>query len=319
LIGSTNASSLLFVGFAPILWLVVTCAQRDLAWRRALAVAGRIALLSIGVSLWWVAGLRTQATYGIPVLDVTETLKQVTDASRPADILRGLGNWFFSGGDRVGPWLDQAPDYADSRVLAAMTLFVPVAGLVAAAFERWKHRVFLGSLVVVGTIVGVGAWPYDEPSVVGEVFKSFAGRSAAGAALRNTPRVGPIIVVGLAGLIAAGIAALSRRRALQLVSAATVVVVVALAFLPVWRHGYFSERIERDEDIPEYWHEVAAALDEGDEGTRALELPGALFAAYRWGNTVDPVTPGLTDRDWVARELMPFGTRGSVRTADAAT
>ena len=312
LIGSTNASSLLFVGIAPILWLVVTCAQRDLEWRRALAVAGRIALLTISVSLWWIAGLRTQAAHGIPVLDVTETLKQVAEVSRPADLLRGFGNWFLSGGDRVGSWLDQSPDYADSRVLAAATLFVPLAGFVAAAFVRWKHRAFLGSLVVVGTIVGVGAWPYDEPSMVGEVFKSFAGRSAAGAALRNTPRVGPVIVLGLAGLLAAGIAALSRRRVLQLGAASVVVAMVALAFLPVWRHGYLSERIERDEDIPQYWEDVATALDQGDGGTRALELPGSLFAAYRWGNTVDPVTPGLTDRPWVARELMPFGTRGSV-------
>ncbi len=312
LIGSTNASSLVFVGIAPLLWLVITCAQRDLEWRRALAVAGRVALLSIAVSLWWMAGLRTQARYGIPVLDVTETLEQVADASRPADLLRGFGNWFLSGGDRVGSWLDQAPDYADSRALAALTLLVPVAGLVAAAFVRWKHRVFLGSLVVVGTIVGVGAWPYEDPSIVGDVFKSFAGRSAAGAALRNTPRVGPVIVLGLAGLIAGGVAALSRRRAFQLGAAAVVVAVVALAFLPVWRHGYLSERIERAEDIPQYWHEVADALDAGDDGTRALELPGSLFAAYRWGNTVDPVTPGLTDRPWVARELMPFGTRGSV-------
>jgi hypothetical protein len=225
--------------------------------------------------------------------------------------LRGFGNWFLSGGDRVGSWLDQAPDYADSRVLAAATLFVPLAGFVAAAFVRWKHRVFLGSLVVVGTIVGVGAWPYDEPSIVGEVFKSFAGRSAAGAALRNTPRVGPIVVLGLAGLIAAGIAALSRRRVLQLGAAAVVVAMVVLAFLPVWRHGYLSERIER-EDIPQYWDDVATSLDQGDRGTRTLELPGSLFAAYRWGNTVDPVTPGLTDRAWIGRELMPFGTRGSV-------
>ncbi len=312
LIGSTNASSLLFVGIAPVLWLVVTAAQRELAWKRALAVAARIGALSIAVSLWWIAGLRTQATYGIPVLDVTETLKQVAEASRPADILRGFGNWFLSGGDRVGSWLDQAPDYADSRVLAAATLFVPLAGLAAAAFVRWKHRVFLGSLVVVGTIVGVGAWPYDDPSPIGSLFKSFAGRSAAGAALRNTPRVGPVIVIGFAGLIAAGIAALSRRRALQLGAAAGVVVMVALAFLPVWRHGYLSERILRDEEVPQYWEDAAKALDRDDDGTRVLEVPGSLFAAYRWGNTVDPITPGLTDRPWVGRELLPFGTRGSV-------
>jgi hypothetical protein len=38
-----------------------------------------------------------------------------------------------------------------------------------------------------------------------------------------------------------------------------------------------------------------------------LEIPGTDFAAYRWGNTVDPITPGLIDRPYVARELIPYG------------
>ncbi len=37
-------------------------------------------------------------------------------------------------------------------------------------------------------------------------------------------------------------------------------------------------------------------------------MPGSDFASYRWGNTVDPITPGLTDRPYVARELIPYGT-----------
>ena len=40
-------------------------------------------------------------------------------------------------------------------------------------------------------------------------------------------------------------------------------------------------------------------------------MPGTDFASYRWGNTVDPITPGLTDRDYVARELIPYGITGS--------
>ena len=38
------------------------------------------------------------------------------------------------------------------------------------------------------------------------------------------------------------------------------------------------------------------------------ELPGIDFASYRWGGTVDPITPGLTDRPYVARELVPWGS-----------
>jgi len=312
LIGGTNASSLVLVGIAPALWLVVASVHREVHPRAALATAGRILLPTIGVSLWWAAGLVSQARYGIPVLDVTENLRQVAAASRPADLLRGLGNWFLSGSDRLGPWLDQSTDYRYDRLVTFATFAVPIAGLVAAAVVRWRHRAYFVALVVVGTIVGVGAWPYDDPSPIGSVFKTLVGRNGAAAALRNTPRVAPLIVLGIAGLIAAGVSALHRKRVLELGSACAVGIVVALAFLPVWRHGYLSERVLRDEDVPAYWHDVAAALDHGDDGTRALELPGSLFAAYRWGNTVDPITPGLTDRPWVARELMPFGTRGAV-------
>ncbi len=312
LIGGTNASSLVLVGIAPVLWLVVASVQREIEPRVALGTAGRIALPTVGVSLWWAAGLVSQARYGIPVLDVTENLRQVAAVSRPADLLRGLGNWFLSGSDRLGPWLDQANAYRYDRLVTFATFAVPIAGLVAAAAVRWRHRAYFIALVVVGTIVGVGAWPYDDPSPIGSMFKTLIGRNGAAAALRNTPRVAPLIVLGIAGLIAAGVSALHRKKVLELGSAVAVCVVVAVAFLPVWRHGYLSERILRDEDVPAYWHDVASTLDRGDDGTRALELPGSLFAAYRWGNTVDPITPGLTDRPWVARELMPFGTRGSV-------
>ena len=40
-------------------------------------------------------------------------------------------------------------------------------------------------------------------------------------------------------------------------------------------------------------------------------MPGVDFATYRWGNTVDPITPGLIDRPYAARELIPYGTPAS--------
>ena len=42
-----------------------------------------------------------------------------------------------------------------------------------------------------------------------------------------------------------------------------------------------------------------------------LELPGSDFSAYRWGNTVDPLLPGLMSRPYVERELIPFGSQAS--------
>ena len=51
--------------------------------------------------------------------------------------------------------------------------------------------------------------------------------------------------------------------------------------------------------------------------TRVLELPGADFASYRWGNTVDPITPGIMDRPYVARELIPYGSPASANLLNA--
>ena len=65
-IGSVNASSLLFVCIGPALWLVVdACRGRD-AVGPVVRAAARIAVLSLGVSLWWVVGLRLQGAYGLP-------------------------------------------------------------------------------------------------------------------------------------------------------------------------------------------------------------------------------------------------------------
>ena len=45
--------------------------------------------------------------------------------------------------------------------------------------------------------------------------------------------------------------------------------------------------------------------------TRACSSsPAPTSASYRWGQTVDPITPGIMDRPYVARELIPYGSRG---------
>ncbi len=69
--------------------------------------------------------------------------------------------------------------------------------------------------------------------------------------------------------------------------------------------------------MPAYWKEAAAALQRDGDATRVLEIPGSSFSAYRWGNTIEPVTPDLIDRPYVAREVLPAGTPPSVNLLDA--
>ncbi len=138
--GSVNATALLLVGIAPVLWLVLAVVQRRASIGAAAATAGRIALLTAGVSLWWAVGLVLQSRYGFSVLGATESLARVSESSLPADVVRGFGNWFLSGSDRLGPWLVQAADYRTEKLLTVVTLLVPVAAFVAASAVRWRHR-----------------------------------------------------------------------------------------------------------------------------------------------------------------------------------
>jgi arabinofuranan 3-O-arabinosyltransferase len=313
-VGSVNASTLVLIAVGPLVWLLCGVTTRSAATRAA-GVVARVGALSLAVSLWWVVGLRLEAAYGLPVLQVTENLESVAAASSPSDVLRGLGNWYFYGKDRLGFSIDQAEAYLHDRSTVAATFTLVALAVAAAVLVRWRHRARFVALVLAGTVVSVGAWPLDDPSPFARAVADFTGTSA-GLALRNTARAAPVVVLGLAGLLGAAISALARLR--HRIGAMALVALVALVGLePVARTGVLSEHQERVDPVPEHWVDAAAHLDAAGTATRVLELPGSNFAAYRWGNLVDPLLPGLMDRGHVSREVLPLGSESSVLLVDA--
>jgi arabinofuranan 3-O-arabinosyltransferase len=297
-VGSTNATSLVLVGLAPVLWLAFAVVNGESDARRAGGVALRIGVLCVFTSLWWIAGLVLQGGYGINYLDVSETVRTVAEGSSPTEVLRGLGNWYFYGGDAVGPWIPQSVDFTQKTWLLAASFVLPLLAFAAAAVTRWRHRAYFVTLLVVGTVAAVGAFPYDGPSPLGSLFKSWATGSTAGLAMRSTPRAVPLVALAIAVLLAAGLDALVVRWSVRwrAIAALAVIGLTLLTFVPVWRDGYIAERNSREEDVPTYWEEATAQLDAEPHDTRVLEIPGSPGGAYRWGTTSDPITPGLMDR-----------------------
>ncbi|MDH3706437.1 MAG: alpha-(1-_3)-arabinofuranosyltransferase, partial [Acidimicrobiia bacterium] len=309
-IGSINATSLLLVGIAPALWVLYEMVLRR-SWTPIWA-ALRIALLTAGASLWWVAGVQTQGRFGPNVLRFTETYEAVADSSTAPEVLRGLGYWFFYGNDHLGQWVEPSRAYTARTLLLVVSFGLPILALAAAAVTRWRHRTYFVALVVVGTLVAVGGHPWDAPSVLGEMFRE-STKGDAGLALRSLPRVIPLVVLGTSVLLGAGVAAIGRRvpriESPVLVGA---VLLVFVNFPPLFNGQLVSEHLQRPEEIPDYWAAAIDDLDAAGTETRILEVPGSDFASYRWGNAVEPITPGLTDRPYVARELVPFGSEPSI-------
>jgi len=323
-IGGVNATALIFAGVGPVLWILYAwLIDKEVNWRRALNVTVRIGVLSVVTSLWWIAGLEMQGTYGLDILKYTETVRAVATASFPNEILRGLGYWFFYGGDRVGPWIESASQYTQRPLILIAGYGLVVVSLLAAGIVRWRHRLFFVGLLLVGMIIAVGPSPYANPTPLGRVFKAFAASSSAGLALRSTARAVPLVVLSLAVLLGLAVnagAGSLRRRGRPVLGAAVIGVVVLLVIvnLPALFDGsWYGKNLERPENVPSYWTDAIAQLNAQGDATRVLEAPGADFAAYTWGNTVDPITPGLMDRPYVARELIPYGTAGTADLLNA--
>ncbi|MDW3218349.1 MAG: alpha-(1-_3)-arabinofuranosyltransferase family protein [Acidimicrobiales bacterium] len=311
-VGSVNATSLLLVGLAPVAWLVhARLVERTVSTRAAVGAALRIGVLSLGVSIWWIAGLVLQGGYSLPVTRYTETYQTVASASTAPEVFRGLGYWFFYGNDKFGPWIQPSIEYTQGVWLLFLSFGLVVLSLLGAALVRWRHRSYFVLLIVMGGLIAVGSHPFDAPSPLGALFKDFTGTDA-GLALRSTPRALPMLVLATSVLLAVVVRALHERwPGFARGFAALVVLAVVLNNPAIWRVRMIEEHLHRDEDVPEYWLEAIDHLDASGRDGRVMELPGSDFASYRWGNTVDPITPGFLDRGYVARELVPFGSAPS--------
>lgn len=344
-VGGINATSLLYVGIAPALWLVyATTITHECTWRQAWAAGWRIALLSVVESLWWIAGLYVDGAYGVNVLKYTETVIATSSTSSPNEVLRGLGYWYFYGSDAFGPWVATSVQFTQELWLVAASYAMPALSMALGVLARWRERAYFVVLVVLGTVLAVGAYPYTDPTPLGRALKVFYTSTTAGLALRSTDRASPMVLLGLAMLLGAGLSALSdalppialprraraaetalgsrwrARRDLRVPLASATVTVLVLALVAtanpaIWNGSTVADQYRIPPSPPASVREAAAALDKESPGTRVLAEPGDDFAQYDWGDTVDPVWPALlsTARPFVSREQL---LEGSLPTAD---
>lgn len=321
----TNASSVVFVLIGPALLVpFLIWATKEVALRDAVRTLFRIAVATLPAQLWWVAGLSVQGRFGLPILELTETVETVAQTSTSAEILRGLGYWYFYGKDGLSGWTESGSLYTTNLFMLAISFVLPLIGLIAAIVLRWKWRLYFIALTVIGLLFAVGSHPYNDPSPISGLIKFFTSLTV-GFALRNSPRITPLVVLSFAALAAALANAIftslkekadiqqsDRLRRLAYSAPIGLVIIALLNLPPLWNGQLIQRDMKFPEELPDYWQQAAAQLNSTNSEYRVLELPGADFAAYRFGQTQDPLTPGIVSRDWVGRELTAYGSPPSV-------
>ena len=309
-ISGNNASGPIYAAVAPLLWLLYAVfVVREHTLRQAWSTLWRIVVLTAGVSLWWAYALAIEAGYGLNVLGTTEKVSAVARTALSSEVLRGLGYWFFYGSDIAGPWAATSAGFTQQLWLIGLSFAVPILALAAAVVVRWRHRAFFILLIVVGVILAVGSHPYAAPSSVGGLIKSFMTKTTEGLALRSTNRATPMVLLGLAVLLGAGITALARRRRVGgWVVAALALVLVGFANPPVWNGSTVLDRYTFPTPVPKDVRAAASALNAENPGTRVLAIPGQNDAAYTFGTTIDPIWPGLLTRPFVTRQQLALGS-----------
>jgi arabinofuranan 3-O-arabinosyltransferase len=317
-VGGINATALLLVGIGPLLYVAHSVwIEREVTLRQALAAMARIGVLTLATSLWWMAGLWAEGRYGLPVIRYTETYRTVATVSSPPEVFRGLGYWFFYGNDKLGPWTESSATYTTNVAVLALSYVIPIVAIACAAVVRWRYRALFLGIVVVGALTAVAAYPWSNPSLAGSIFKTFT-RTDAGLSLRSTPRAVPLVALGLALFLGAGVSAIGQRLPRLTLPVTTLAALLLFVNLPtLWTGEIVSKNLQHPEQIPQSWQDATQYLQSQGNDTRVLELPGSDFASYRWGNTVDPITPGLMTRGYVARELFQYGSAQSAALLDA--
>jgi hypothetical protein len=316
-VGGVNATAILFVGVAPVLWILYVAFLREVTWKTAIEQMLRIGVLSGIVSLWWASGLWAEGAYGLNVLKYTETIPTVTATSSSAEVWRGLGYWYFYGWDKIQPWTLTASGYIAHAFPILLSFALPVIALLIGFLARWRYRAFAVILIAAGVIFAVSAFPFLHPSPFGALLKAAADKSTVGLAMRSTNRVVPLIVLGLALLVASGITAIREVKPAYGTALAVIIAVLAAVNLaPLYQGNLIASNLEFPNTLPRYVTQTASYLNKAGTN-RVLGIPGEDFGYYRWGVTMDPIWPGLLTRPWVSRGSVPVGEPASANLVRA--
>ena len=314
--GGVNAAVIGWLVLAPLTLLAYEPAIGAVAWRDARAFAWRAAAcLAVG-SLWWVMPVAVHALYGQDFLPFTEQPGVIWGTTNASETLRLMGYWttyigIGYGGDLRAFTSDAGVMLFQPAVVVASLLVPALAALALLAVRRWTYAPYCLLLLLGGALIAMAGFPEASPPRRAALFVYF---NVPGVQfLRTTYKAAPLIVVAFALLAAAAaplvwsrLGRLRRGSLARAAAAASLAALLALAAYPLVRGAAVDSQLSWKE-VPQAWTDAARDLDaELPANTRAVVLPGQLFATYGWGSTVDAILPALSERPVAVRNVVPY-------------
>jgi arabinofuranan 3-O-arabinosyltransferase len=314
--GGVNGAVTFFMLLAPAMLLVYELMFAGVSGQAARGFALRAVPATLLASLWWLVPAYIQSSYGTDFLRFTEQPGTIWGTTSATESLRLMGFWdsYLAGGfggHLIPAFTDAHALLFDAPVVVA-TLMVPALALTGFVWtRRWRYGPFFLALALLSVLVMIAGFPEGTPLRHGLTFTY--NRVAGLRVLRTTYKAGAVLAIALACLAGVGaeeawrrLASRSRphlwRGALGVGAAA----IVALAGWPLVT-GRAQDPQVSWKRIPAPWRTAAADLDRQlPANARAAVLPGALFAFYRWGGTVDPILPALSRRPVAERSIAPY-------------
>ncbi len=304
--GGTNAATVFWIALAPAALLLYEILVTGERLGDALSFAWRSALLAVLASLWWIVPAMVAGGQGPDFLSFTEQPSAIWSTTSLAESFRLMGYWlsyFDTGfGGVVQASSTAVRPYLENQVVIAASFAIPLlafGGLVVT--RRWRYAPFFGLLAVGALLVMSAGYPAGKPAA--GTFEAVYYHLKSTQFLRTTYKAGPLLALSmacLAGAAAGQLPALldrvgSRGRELRWAAWAVLAVAAVLFAYPLAR-GHLIEPDFVYGSVPGEWRAATAdAATATPSGRRIMVLPGQLFGAYRWGQTVDPpIAPVLT-------------------------
>ena len=313
--GGVNVAVTAWLLVGPALLVVYEILWGGVAWRAARRVVARLVAVNVVAQLWWIIPVLIQGVAAPSFLPFSEQPGTIWSTTSIPESLRMMGFWTSYVGVGFGgtlrPFQGAAPALLFLPPVVLAGLAVPALSLSGfAVTRRWRYAPFFLLLTLVGVLIMSAGWPDGTP--LRRVTTGAYYRVQSIEFLRTTYKAGALVALGLAALGGAAFDAAWqrvgaqvpwRRMALAGVTAGT----VALAAWPLVSGRALERQLAFD--LPPAWRSVAADLDRRPDASRAMELPGQLFAYAKWGGTIDPILPALTDHPVTTRWIVPFSDR----------